>query len=79
MTPVSSDCIRSGLDATVRLIEAEFREMPGMRLTHAQMERLWHLSPRECDDAIDLLRRAGWFVKDAAGRVLALVLTTDSG
>ena len=41
--------MRWGLDdvATVlQRIRAEFREMPGLKLTAAQATRLWHLDPR---------------------------------
>jgi len=31
------------------LIEAEYREMPGLTLTKPQVRRLWHLEPQVCD------------------------------
>lgn len=33
----------------------EFHEMPGLRLTQAQVSRLWHLSARDCDETLDHL------------------------
>lgn len=53
-----------------RLIDAEFDEMPGMRLTPAQVRRLWGLSARECEEVLDHLCDAGTLVRDVAGRYL---------
>ena len=50
------------------IVAAEFREMPGMRLTVAQAQRLWHLSPDECDDVLDYLTREGRLQRDSAGQ-----------
>jgi hypothetical protein len=36
-------------------IHADFREMPGLNLTLAQAQRLWHLSPDVCAEAVDVL------------------------
>jgi hypothetical protein len=36
----------------LRRIHREFLEMPGMRLTLAQAQRLWDLDPRQCHDAL---------------------------
>jgi len=36
-------------------IHAEFQEMPGLRLTLAQAERLWGLPPDVCAQVVDLL------------------------
>jgi hypothetical protein len=51
-----------------RVIHAEFDEMPGMRLTDAQVRRLWHLTERECELVLDHLCRAGELTRDHAGR-----------
>jgi len=42
----------------LRLIQAEYREMPGLSLTRAQMQRLWGFSADMCDELIDTLIRA---------------------
>jgi hypothetical protein len=54
----------------VRLIDAEFDEMPGMRLTDAQVRRLWHLSHAECSEALNHLCEAERLARDDAGRYL---------
>ena len=68
MAAVSRNRVRPGAEVTAHLIEAEFREMPGMRLTHAQIRRLWNLSQPECDEVLERLRRSGSLVMDEAGR-----------
>lgn len=56
------------VESVARLISAEFHEMPGMRLTSAQVRRLWNLSPRECDEVLEALQKQGLLVQDSAGR-----------
>jgi hypothetical protein len=36
-------------------VRAEFREMPGLRLTVRQAERLWGLDPDVCAQVVDVL------------------------
>jgi hypothetical protein len=39
------------------IIEAEFREMPGLHLTKAQVRRMWSLDVVTCDAVLDVLER----------------------
>jgi hypothetical protein len=39
----------------LRLIQAEYLEMPGLHLTKAQIQRLWKLEPHMCDALLDAL------------------------
>ena len=39
----------------LRLIEAEYKEMPGLSLSKAQMRRFWGLEPYLCDALVDAL------------------------
>ncbi len=39
----------------LELIQAEYREMPGMSLNKAQMQRMWGLDALMCDALIDAL------------------------
>jgi len=39
----------------VRLIRAEYREIPGLQLTKPQVRRLWGLDPQMCDVVLDTL------------------------
>ena len=52
----------------IRLIDAEFDEMPGMRLTVPQVRRLWNASRIDCDAALDHLCSEGRLICDGAGR-----------
>lgn len=38
-----------------RMIEAEYREMPGLSLTKPQMRRFWGLDEQTCDALIECL------------------------
>lgn len=39
----------------MRLIQAEYIEMPGLELTRPQFQRLWALDPSTCDELLDAL------------------------
>ena len=43
------------IDDWLRLIQAEYLEMPGLQLTRAQVRRLWALDPDLCDALLDVL------------------------
>lgn len=53
-----------------RLLDVKFQEMLGMRLTEAQVRRLWNLSQQDCADALDPLCESGRLVRDHSGRYL---------
>jgi len=43
------------LTAWLIRIEAEYREMPGLRLTREQVKRLWGLDDEVCNAVIEVL------------------------
>jgi len=43
------------IDDLLRLIQADYLEMPGLHLTKAQIQRLWGLEPDVCDALLDAL------------------------
>jgi hypothetical protein len=43
----------------LELIQAEYREMPDLRLSKPQMQRLWGFDPFICDALVDALIAAG--------------------
>lgn len=43
------------LENLLRRIQGEYREMPGLRLTPAQAQRLWGLTERECESLMHIL------------------------
>ena len=46
---------QSTLQDWLRLIQAEYLEMPGLHLTKPQVQRLWRLEAHMCDDLLDAL------------------------
>ena len=62
--------VSARLSRIVRVIDAEFEEMPGLRLTLPQARRLWHLSEEECEQALDYLCRLGLLTQDLTGHYL---------
>ena len=49
---------RATISHWVALVEGEFREMPGLRLTKPQVQRFWSLDAPTCDLLLDTLERA---------------------
>jgi len=68
--------LHQALDDVLRRVQGEFIEMPGLRLTTAQAQRLWGLDRAACDallgalvDAKFLFRtRDGAFVRSDLSR-----------
>ena len=46
---------QSTIQNWLRLIQAEYREMPGLQLTKPQVRRLWRLEAQTCDLLLDSL------------------------
>ena len=53
----------------VDLIRSEYEEAPGLRLTRAQLQRLWLLEPAACDNVLSALVDAGYLRLTAGGYV----------
>jgi hypothetical protein len=66
-TPARPAHGRGAFERMVCLIRAEFDEMPGMRLTRAQFQRLWQITESECDAIVRHLVDAGFLVETARG------------
>lgn len=47
----------------VRVIQAEYRESPGLRLTKPQVQRLWGLDEAACSAVLDTLTASRFLVK----------------
>ena len=43
---------RKTLDGIARALRGEFHDMPGLRLTGAQVRRLYSLDARSCDEVL---------------------------
>jgi len=46
---------RQTLDDVIRRVQGEYLEMPGLRLTTAQAQRLWGLDRADCDRLLSKL------------------------
>jgi len=55
-------------------VRAEFREMPGLKLTLPQASRLFDIDPLQCEQVLTALVRAGQLATD--GKMFARGLTT---
>jgi len=51
------------LDDLLRRVQAEFLEMPGLRVTRAQARRLWALDAALCDAVLSALVDARFLVE----------------
>lgn len=56
----------------VDLIKAEYMEMPGLRLTRAQAQRLWGLDPTVCESLLESLVEVKFLARTQDGRYYRL-------
>ena len=55
------------LDDVIRRVQGEYIEMPGLRLTPAQAQRLWGLDRSACDALLDALVDAKFLLRTRDG------------
>lgn len=55
------------VEEALRRIKSEFVEMPGLRLTTAQAQRLWGLEPEFCDAILGALVDAKFLLRTGDG------------
>jgi hypothetical protein len=55
------------LEGILRRIQGEYNEMPGLRLTIAQAQRLWGLDRAECDAVLGALVDAKFLIRNRHG------------
>jgi len=67
MTPAgdsrAADSVDERLSAALRRAKGEFLEMPGLRLTLAQAQRLWAIDRAMCDAVLAALVEARFLVQ----------------
>ena len=56
----------------IRRIRSEYLEMPGLRLTCAQGQRLWGLDATVCAEALQSLMESGFLRRTDAGQYVRL-------
>ena len=54
-------------DRILELIQAEYAELPGLKLTAWQAQRLWHLSPGVCTAALKTLVDSQFLIRTGDG------------
>ena len=62
----------TALAVQIRRIYSEYLEMPGLRLTCAQAQRLWGLDAASCAEALQMLIEAGFLRRTDAGQYVRL-------
>jgi Fic family protein len=55
------------VEDAIALIQMEYAELPELRLTFRQAQRLWDLSPDLCERALSKLIESGYLVRAADG------------
>jgi hypothetical protein len=55
------------MDDVLRRIQGEFMEMPGLKLTAAQAQRLWGLGRSECDALLRVLIESNFLCRTRDG------------
>ena len=55
--------------SSAELIRTEYREMPGLRLTKRQIQRMWSLDPDSCDMLVEMLVAEKFLIRAGAGYV----------
>jgi hypothetical protein len=71
--PIGPDPVfPTALVVYVRRIYSEYLEMPGLRLTCAQAQRLWGIEAATCSDALQLLMDAGFLRRTDNGQFVRL-------
>ena len=66
-TAAATPPVDSILDRTVRMVRAEYREMPGLGLTLPQAARFFALTPHESERVFTQLMDEGLVFRDLTG------------
>jgi hypothetical protein len=57
-------------ESTLRRVRAEFLEMPGLKLTVSQAQRLWGMDRGTCEALIDQLTESRFLARTRDGAVV---------
>lgn len=66
------DATLANEDAILRRVQGEFLEMPGLRLTEAQAQRLWGLDASSCAALLNTLLDAKFLFKTRDGSYMRM-------
>ena len=64
---MGSQLVPTSLDLMLCRIRAEYREMPGLKLTGAQAQRLWGIDRQSCDRLMAGLVTSGFLARTHDG------------
>jgi len=67
--------VRSAQEETLRRVRAEFLEMPGLKLTVPQAQRLWGVDRRTCEAVIEELTASRFLARTRDGAVILRAAT----
>jgi hypothetical protein len=73
-----TDQARDSFDLILQRVCSEFLEMPGLRLTFPQAQRLWGLDERTCRQVLDSLVEAKFLWRQAPGTYARLTDGQDT-
>ena len=59
--------VKQPLEEVIRRVQGEYIEMPGLRLTSAQAQRLWGLDRSACDTLLGALVEAKFLLRTRDG------------
>jgi DNA-binding IclR family transcriptional regulator len=62
------DAVRQMLEPAITRVRAEFQEMPCLRVSPAEAQRLFGLAPALCDEVLETLVAEGSVSRDAQRR-----------
>jgi hypothetical protein len=77
-SPNDEELVRLTHYTLLRRIWAEFMEMPGLRLTFLQAQRLWGVDARTCKDLLENLVGLEFLTRDSDGRYRRLTEGRDA-
>ena len=63
-------------EETIRRVRAEFLEMPGLKLTVSQAQRLWGVDRSTCEALIDRLTQSRFLSRTRDGAVVLRAATS---
>ena len=70
---IAMNAVRSLLDCDLRRIEAEYLDVPGLKLTAAQASRFWQFDTQRSEALLDSLVEAGVLYRARDGAYLLLI------
>ena len=71
ITTIEQPLVKPGLTVWLSRIRDEYRELPGLNLTQAQMQRLFGLEPDVCAAVIESLMAAHVLRRNPTGELVA--------